>query len=75
MSKIYNEFMEDFFMKNTLIEKLKELIKEHEESNYCIDYELAENELDPQTSLMMAYDVGRYETLVNLLNDLKRMEQ
>lgn len=56
------------------IELIKLLIHEHEETGYCTDYEDAENELDPQTSLMLAYDCGRYETLVNLLNDLERME-
>lgn len=55
------------------IELIKQLIKEHEESNYCIDYEEALNEIDPQTSLMYAYDSGRYETLVNLLHDLEKI--
>lgn len=57
------------------IELIKKLIEEHKQADYCMDYEDAENELDPQTSLMMAYDVGRYETLVNLLNDLRKMEE
>ena len=59
-------------MKN-VIELIENLIKEHEESGYCTDYEDAENELDPQTSLMLAYDCGHYETLTNLLNDIKNI--
>lgn len=56
------------------IELIKELIKEHETSNYCMDFESVLNELEPEKAMFSAYDVGRYETLTNLLNYLERME-
>ena len=60
---------------NKALELINQLIKEHEQDGCCTDYEQAENELDPQTSIMYAYDCGRYETLCNLYNELKRMEK
>ena len=61
-------------MKQKLIQQLHNLISEHEISNYCTDYEDAENELDPQTSLMLTYDCGRYETLKEVLQIVLAME-
>ena len=61
------------------IELIEQLIKEHEESGYCTDYdkatEIQAEMADGESGFNAAYDVGRYETLVNLLNDLKRMEK
>ena len=57
------------------IELIKKLIKEHEQSGFCTNYDEAESEKDPSKCFYMAYDVGRYETLCNLYNKLKRMEQ
>lgn len=62
-------------MKDKIINLIEELIKEHIESEYCTDYEDALNELDPQTSVMYAYDAGRYEALTNLLDQIKTVEE
>lgn len=62
---------------NKALKLIEELIKEHEESGYCTDYKhaLCCTIVDPETDFNNAYDVGRYETLTNLYNELKRMEQ
>ena len=60
---------------NKALELIQQLIKEHEEANYCTDYEQAQGTEDPEQSFVFAYDVGRYETLCNLYNELKRMEK
>lgn len=61
-------------MKNA-IEIIENLIKEHEASGYCTNYEEAEDciEYDVTASFDKFYDVGRYETLTNLLNDIKNI--
>ena len=56
-----------------VIELIETLIKEHEEDNYCTDYREVEQELDSEKAIFLAYDCGRYETLTNLLNDLKKL--
>ena len=59
-------------MKN-IIELIENLIKEHYESGYCIDWEAVEATTDAETAMYWAYDCGRYETLTNLLNDIKKI--
>lgn len=58
------------------IELIEKLIREHEDADYCTDYDRATEhmEIDLEQSTDMFYDAGRYETLVNLLNDLKKLE-
>ena len=58
---------------NKALELIQQLIKEHETSGYCTDYEQAQETEDPEQSFVFAYDVGRYETLTNLYNELKRI--
>ena len=55
---------------NKAIELINQLIKEHEQSGYCTDYEHA---LQTEKTEQAFYDVGRYETLTNLYNELKRI--
>lgn len=54
---------------------IETLLKEHEASGYCTNYDWAMNELgkDVQNAFDYAYDCGRYETLTNLLNDIKNI--
>lgn len=61
-------------MKN-VIEHIENLIKEHEASGYCTEEKEAAEwiERDPVIAFDKFYDVGRYETLVNLLNDIKNI--
>ena len=56
-----------------IIELIENLIKEHEDTGYCTNYDMAQNELnrDVQHAFDLAYDCGRYETLVGLLSTLK----
>lgn len=58
------------------IELIENWIAEHEMSCYCTDYDKAETTLktDAEQGFNMAYDVGRYETLVNLLIELEELE-
>lgn len=60
---------------NKAVELIKKLINEHEMSGYCTNQSEAEEmiELDPVVAYDKFYDVGRYETLVNLLNELERI--
>lgn len=62
-------------MKDKIINLIKELIKEHEETGYCTNYDMAQNELnrDVQNAFDLAYDCGRYETLISLSNDIKNI--
>lgn len=60
---------------NKAIELIKQLINEHEMSGYCTNQREAEEfiERDPVVAFDKFYDLGRYETLVNLLNELERI--
>lgn len=62
-------------MKDKIINFIEELIKEHEETGYCTNYDMAQNELnkDADNAFDLAYDCGRYETLVNLLSDIEKL--
>ena len=53
------------------IELLENLIKEHEESNFCTNWDEAQDELDAERAAFLGYDCGRYETLTKLLDELK----
>ena len=57
-----------------VIEYLENLIAEHEMECYCTDWDKVLNESDFETAVNTAYDVGRYETLVNILIDIESME-
>ena len=56
-------------MKEKLLEKLHNLIYEHETSNFCTDYDTAKeiSEMDTEQGFNAAYDVGRYEALKEML--------
>ena len=62
-------------MKDKILNLINDLIKEHEETGYCTNYDMAQNELnrDVQHAFDLAYDCGRYETLVNLLSDIEKL--
>lgn len=63
---------------NKALKLIEELIKEHEENNYCIDedhIELCLKNNDIESALNCQYDIARYETLKNLYNELKRLEK
>jgi hypothetical protein len=49
-----------------IINLIENLIAEHENEGYCTDFDEAETSNDN-------YDSGRYETLVNLLYDIKKI--
>ena len=51
-----------------LIKKINEMIAEHEDENWCTDYYEAE-------TLDEAWEAGMYETLIGLLDDLKRIDE
>ena len=60
------------------IELIEKLIKEHEDSGYCTNYDDATKEYEAgiveiECLFDKSFDVGRYETLINLLNDLKKL--
>lgn len=59
---------------NRAIELIEKLIEEHKKANYCTDYDDALQSLEDfdEDAPEKIYDAARFETLVNLLNDLKR---
>ena len=57
--------------KKEIIKQLELLIQEHKKE-YCTDWEQVYQCDDLEQSIYLAYDVGRYETLVNLLNEIKQ---
>ena len=60
---------------NKAIELIKKLINEHEMQEYCTKQSEADEWIDHDVivALDKFYDLGRYETLVNLLNELERI--
>lgn len=59
--------------KEQIIDHIQHLINEHIESNYCTDWEqVLECDFYDEICLMKAYDCGRYDTLINLLNEIKQ---
>lgn len=62
-------------MKQKIIEHLENLIAEHEMTCYCTDWDIVLNENNAEKAIYSAYDVGHYETLVNLLIDIQNMEE
>ena len=60
---------------NKAIELIKYLIREHEKAGYCTEIKEAEEwiENDPVVAFDKFYDLGRYETLVDLLSTLEKI--
>ena len=63
--------------KQEILKYIEELIKEHEESNYCCSYENAVDESSHfHTTEDMGdrfYDAGRYEALLEVHRHIKEM--
>lgn len=59
------------------INLIKYLIREHENEGLCIELSEAEKQIPLSSELVInkIYELGRYETLVDLLNTLERMEK
>lgn len=64
-------------MKNKIISYLSQLIYEHDVNNFCTSYEKAKEsiETDPVSSFDKFYDVGRYDTLHEILSIIQKMEE
>lgn len=62
-------------MKEKLLDKLHNLIYEHEVSNFSTDYDKAKEilEMDAEQGFNAAYDVGRYETLKEMLRLIQKI--
>lgn len=64
-------------MKDTekAVNLLKYLIREHEKENFCAKLSEEEEQIQQKipTLVNKVYQLGRYETLVDLLNTLERM--
>lgn len=62
-------------MKKQILELIDRLIKEHEENGYCTDHGIAADNLadDVEIGADSYYDVGRYETLMNLYSDIENL--
>ena len=61
---------------NRAIDLIQHLINEHYENKYCTDWQEVldcDDISDCEKGLNLAYDVGRYETLKQLLADLMKM--
>ena len=63
--------------KDYIIHQLFELIHEHETSGYCTDYdkatEIMADACDGETGFNVAYDVGRYEALKEVLRMVQKI--
>lgn len=55
-----------------IIDELKLYIKEHEESGFHYYWEQVELCTDAETALYAAYDVGRFDTLNEILNYIQK---
>ena len=53
---------------------IETLLKEHEQAQYCTDWTQAQDEQDPEKSIMLAYDCGQYELLKQLLDDIDKLQ-
>lgn len=60
-------------MKQKIIKHIEFLINEHNKSGYCCDWNEVLKEEDSQLCINKSCDVGRHETLCNLLNDIKNI--
>ena len=61
---------------NKALEHIKKLIDEHIKDGYADNESFIECDLnnnDIEAALNDSYDIGRYETLTNLYNELKRI--
>ena len=60
---------------NKAIELIKYQIREHEKEGFCTDQKVAEEwiEKDAVAAFDKFYDLGRYETLLDLLNILEKI--
>lgn len=61
-------------MKNKLIKHIETLIKEHEENQYCMDWNEVLDEEDAERAVMLAYDCGRIATLNEILDAIELLE-
>ena len=59
-------------MKENLIKYIKELIIEHEESGFHYNWEQVDLCTDAETALYAAYDVGRFDTLNEILSYIQK---
>lgn len=64
-------------MQDKIISYLEQLIKEHEIHNFCTSYEKAEESIE--TDVLRAfdnfYDIGRYDTLHEVLSMIQKLEE
>lgn len=63
-------------LKSQLTKKLTQLIKDHTENAFCTSYEEATETLmtDVEGATNQFYDVGRYDTLKEVLQIVQKME-
>ena len=63
-------------MKDKIISYLSQLIYEHDVNNFCTSYEKAEEsiEADINKAFDKFYDVGRYDTLHEVLSIIQKLE-
>lgn len=57
-----------------LLEHIKELIQEHISSDFNCDWEQITEADDYEAMIHRAYDVGRYDTLLEIKNVIERGE-
>lgn len=62
-------------MTNKIIKHIEHLIEVHKDDNLCTscDWYLNTISEDDKIGFFGAYELGRYETLISLLDDLKRI--
>ena len=60
-------------MKQKIIQHIESLIQEHED-NFCCDWEQITEADDYEAMINRAYDVGRYDTLLEIKSVIERGE-
>lgn len=61
-------------MKDKIIKHIETLIKEHEQAQYCTDWNKVLTEDDAERAIMLAHDCGQYAILKQLLDDIDTLK-
>jgi hypothetical protein len=53
---------------------IEKLLQDHEQAQYCTKWTQAQAEKEPKRAIRLAYDVGQYELLKQLLDDIDTLQ-
>ena len=61
-------------MKNKIIKHIETLITEHEQEQYCTDWNKVLKEENTEQAKLLAYEYGQYAILNQLLDDIDTLK-